>query len=144
MRRAPGPDPWPDVAAAGRFLDRLAGSALDREPAPEDPDLDAARLAAWLDDHDLSSIAFANVRDDPVLTAALRETALAAAAGTLSHADNLERIEHGFAAAGLPLVLLKGANLYLNFRDEMIVLARPAAIDASTAQPDSPQVTAAS
>ena len=111
MRNAPGPDPWPDVAAAGRFLDRLAGSTLDGEPASDDPGLDAASLAAWLDDHDLSSIAFAGMRNDPALTDALRETALATAAGALSHGDNLERIEQGFAAAGLPLVLLKGAAL---------------------------------
>lgn len=42
-----------------------------------------------------------------------------------------------------PLVLLKGANLYLNFRDEMVILARPSASAAPSEAARSPSVPAA-
>lgn len=60
-------------------------------------------------------------------------------------AERAARLHAVVAFALKPIALLKGANLYLNFRDEMVILARPtasAAREPANGQPRAPAVPA--
>ncbi len=108
--------PWRDEPAAWSVLSTLADLAAGRvDPAGRgviSKACDRSRLAAWLSAHDLGPVAFVHSRDtDPVLASMLRAVSLGAAAGNLAHLETLGRIERGFAAERIPMVLLKGASI---------------------------------
>jgi hypothetical protein len=106
--------PWRDDGDAREVLARLADTASGLT-APIGRGalagaVDRCELAVWLAHHDLAALGFASASpDDPELGVMVREAALGAAAGNLSHFATLERIERCFEAEQLPMVLLKGA-----------------------------------
>jgi hypothetical protein len=107
----------PDTHLARGVLGALADVASGRERAFT---LDVSAsfpggrsgLAAWLTSHDLAPVGMAASRGvDPALAAMLTPSALGAAAANLHHFATLAELERRFAAAGVPMVLLKGASV---------------------------------
>jgi hypothetical protein len=107
----------PDPRVARDILGALAEVASGRETACG---LDASsffpggrvRLAAWLASHDVAALGLAALQPrDPALAALLIPHALGAAAANLHHFATLDELERRFAAAGIPMVLLKGASV---------------------------------
>jgi hypothetical protein len=106
--------PEPDVATARFLLSRLLADppdAADQSCLPPDLD-DGAALAPWLIAQGLGPLAYSRCRaTDPALARALQPDMLSAIAESSLQLDSLGQIGRAFQAAGLPLVLLKGAAL---------------------------------
>jgi hypothetical protein len=109
---------WTHVPTARFFLQALTqmvqpGGEADCLPT------DAAGLAEWLVGHGLGPLAYTRCRRaSPELGAALQMDMLSAVAESSLQQDSLARIQRGFAAAGVPMVLLKGAALSLTVYDQ--------------------------
>jgi hypothetical protein len=102
--------PWPDMATARLFLASLAG--LQPAAQAEFPGANSAAVGRWLVTQGLGPLAFDYCRKTyPELAGYLAHDNYTAVAQSSLNADSLSRIEAAFAAAGLPLVLLKGAAL---------------------------------
>jgi hypothetical protein len=100
--------PWPDVATARLFLAQL----LSDEQALPITGLDLASLATWLTSHELGPLAYGRwQKTDPILARHLKLDRISALAESSMQQESLARIQQAFRAAGLPLVLLKGAAL---------------------------------
>ncbi|MCB8984709.1 MAG: nucleotidyltransferase family protein [Ardenticatenaceae bacterium] len=110
---------WPEAATARFILEQLTaapGSVLSGRPQPAVP---AAEVAAWLVGQGLGPLAYARCgRNWPELGAALQADRVSAAAESSLQLANMEQLQAAFGAAGLPLVLLKGAALGLGVYDE--------------------------
>lgn len=91
-------------------------------PLAIDAAVDRGTLAEWLIRHHLAGIGFASAdRSDPRLAALLKPAALGEAAGTLGHADALDRIEQRFERECIPMVVLKGAAFaFAVYRDSAL------------------------
>ena len=111
---------WPKVATARFILRQMAGRVPDSSPLPPSlPGVPAADLAAWLVGHGLGALAYSRYRRAwPELGAALRLDRVSAAAESSLQLASLQQLQTAFAAAGVPLVLLKGAALGLGVYDE--------------------------
>jgi hypothetical protein len=102
--------PWPDEATARALLGALL--APSGAPLPALPDAAWPAAARWLIDHGLGPLAYARCRAAcPALTPLLQADAFSATAENSIHAQNLADIKGAFAAAGIPIALLKGAAL---------------------------------
>ncbi|MBK6328475.1 MAG: nucleotidyltransferase family protein [Chloroflexi bacterium] len=113
--------PWPDVATARFVLQQLTGRTLPEsgEVNWEDRGLAVGALAGWLTAHGLGPLAYARCRRAwPALGAALQADVVSAVAESSWQQASLSRLKSAFAAAGLPLVLLKGAALGIGVYDE--------------------------
>lgn len=113
--------PWPDVATARFVLQQLTGGTLPEsgEAKWEEMGMEARALADWLTAHGLGPLAYARCRRAwPALGAALQADVVSAVAESSWQQASLSRLKSAFAAAGLPLVLLKGAALGIGVYDE--------------------------
>lgn len=111
---------WPDVATARFILRQLTEAAPADGPARRmEPTRGAEELAAWLVGHGLGALAYTRCRQSwPELAAALQADWVSAAAESSLQLASLASIREAFAAAGLPLTLLKGAALGLDVYEE--------------------------
>lgn len=114
--------PGSELTAARFLLRRLlaqpAASASD-EPCLSTDAANIPSLAAWLIAHGLGPLAYSRCRQtDPALARALQTDRLSAFAESSFQLDSLQTIGEAFQAAGLPLVLLKGAALAQSVYDE--------------------------
>ena len=102
-------NPWPDVATARSYLNRLtSGAPQSQEALP----VNVEALAAWLVDQGLGPLAFARAQDSfPALAAHLESDAYSVFAENSMHFHRLQQIGASFRQAAVPLVLLKGAAL---------------------------------
>ena len=113
--------PWTDRPTAHFILGALLGSGQAGERVDDRPAgaADAAEAAAWLVGHGLGPLAYSRCRKGwPALGAALQADVVSAVAESSVQLASLGRMQQAFAAAGLPLTLLKGAALGLGVYDE--------------------------
>lgn len=109
--RQPATGLWPDVATARAFLGGLMMSPADPDRPPVD-NLNPQQLADWAIAHEIGPLVYTRYRTaSPELARLLQPDFFSATAETSIHTLALAQIKQQFLAAGIPLVLLKGAAL---------------------------------
>lgn len=104
------PHPWSTNEAGFAWLRRIADVAAGVATGSDAGRVEGEAIAKWALDRDLVAPAYAWAgRFDPALADRLRSHALGAAAANLLHRRSVEDVERRFAAAGIGMVLLKGA-----------------------------------
>jgi hypothetical protein len=104
--------PWPNLNSVRLFLASLVTSQWDSPSRGSLQSVDVEALARWLIKHDLASLAYSRCRGAvPELVLLLAERFFPSAARNVLHFHELNQVLEGLHAAGIPVVLLKGAAL---------------------------------
>jgi hypothetical protein len=115
----PQTESWPDVVTARWFLSHLAGQPASAA-LPDSREAD--RLCEWLNQHELGALAYSALPDDVCwLREKLRPQRYLSQAVACLRLEQIIGICEHFTAAGIPIVLLKGAALALTVYDEPLL-----------------------